>query len=120
MQKFFLILLCGVWLVGCSNQGDKDDFIDYIAAKEQIINNGAILIDVRTEEEYNEEHIEGAVLLPVDTITEETVHEIVKDLDTPIIVYCQSGNRSQQAAELLSNLGYREVYNLGAMSNWQE
>ncbi len=121
MKKLFVILLCCICLVGCSsNDSKEDDLISYMEAKEKIINNGAMLIDVRTEEEYNVGHIDGAILLPLDTIDEESVAQIIEDQKDPVIVYCKSGNRSHQAWEKLQELGYQEVYDLGAMSNWKE
>ncbi len=119
MRKYFLLtFLCLIWLVGCSNQDKK--VINYIQAKEQIINNGAILLDVRTKEEYDEGHINGALLLTLDSIDTNTIGEIVDSKDTPIIVYCRSGKRSHEALEKLNSLGYNHVYDLGAMSNWKE
>ena len=119
MRKFlFVILFCVVFLFGCSNQNDT--MVNYVQAKEQIINNGAILIDVRTQEEYDDGHIEGAVLLSLDTIDDASVSSVVDSKDTPIIVYCKSGKRSHEALEKLNSLGYQKVYDLGAMSNWRE
>lgn len=121
MKKFVIILICAICLGGCSSKEESNDnLITYIDAKEQIINHDAILVDVRTEEEYNQNHIEGAISLPVDMISEDSATEILSDKDTTIIVYCQSGNRSHQAMDLLKSLGYNNVYDLGAMSNWEE
>lgn len=119
MKKILLIILM-FFLVGCSNTENNDGVISYIEAKEKIINEGAILVDVRTEEEYNTNHISGAVLLTLDTIDEDTTADIVDSKDTPIIVYCQSGNRSSQALNKLESLGYTNVYDLGSISNWEE
>lgn len=119
-MKKLLILLLGVFLLsGCSSD-DNDGLITYMEAKEQIINHGAIMVDVRTEDEYNENHIDGAVLLTLDTINEEAVANIVESKDTPIIVYCKSGNRSSQALVMLKSLGYTEVYDFGSIDNWVE
>ncbi len=119
MRKYFLFLiLCFIFLVGCSNQNNS--VINYVQAKEQIINNGAVLIDVRTQEEYDEGHINGAILLTLDTISDSSVSEVVNSKDTPIIVYCRSGLRSHEALDKLNELGYKNVYDLGAMSNWKE
>ena len=118
MKKFLLIFLCFIFLVGCSNKNDYS--VNYVQAKEKIINEGAVLMDVRSQEEYDESHIDGSVLLPLDTIDANTVTSVVSDKSTPIIVYCKSGNLSAQAVEKLNDLGYQNVYDLGAMSNWRE
>lgn len=117
-----LLIVCSViifMLCGCSNSSDNG-LISYMDAKEKIINNNAILLDVRTIEEYNLEHIEGAILLDVNNINKEEVASVVSSFDTEIIVYCQSGNRSSQAKKLLEDLGYTNVYDLGAINNWKE
>ena len=121
-MKKLLVLLLGIFLlVGCSSSNDSDNgLIGYMDAKEMIINDGAILVDVRTEDEYNENHIDGAVLLTLDTISEDTVSNITTNKETPIIVYCRSGNRSSQAVTVLEDLGYTEVYDLGSIDNWKE
>lgn len=118
MKKFLIIILCFICLCGCSEKKD-DNLISYVEAKEKIINEEAVLVDVRTEDEYNEEHIEGALLLTLDTIDEKSTASVIESKETVIIVYCQSGNRSHQALEKLESLGYTEVYDLGSMSNWQ-
>lgn len=119
MKKFFVVIVCSFLLIGCSSE-TEDKSVSYLEAKEKIINEGAILIDVRTKEEYNTEHIDGAILLPVDSIDENSIKDIVSDKDDVIIVYCQSGNRSSKALDTLESLGYTEVYDLGAISNWEE
>ena len=123
MKKLLIITLCVFLLSGCGeakNTDSSDSSVNYMEAKEKIINDGAILLDVRTKEEYNEKHIDGASLLPLDKIDIDSISQIVSEKDTPIIVYCRSGNRSQQAREKLIALGYSKVYDLGAMSNWKE
>ena len=120
MKKLFFVILCLFFIVGCSNNNTDNGKISYMEAKEKIINEGAILVDVRNEPEYRQQHIEGAVLLSLGNITEDSVEEIVDSKDSIIIVYCQSGNRSNQAVGLLNELGYTNVYDLGAMSNWEE
>lgn len=123
MKKLLIITLCIFLLSGCGetkNTDSSDGSVNYMEAKEKIINDGAILLDVRTEEEYNEKHIDGASLLPLDEIDIDDISQLVSDKDTPIIVYCRSGNRSQQAREKLIALGYSKVYDLGAMNNWKE
>ncbi|QGU96854.1 rhodanese-like domain-containing protein [Clostridium bovifaecis] len=81
-------------------------------SKEEII-----LIDVRSKEEYESGHIEGAMLIPVDTIEIEAEKKL-KDKEVPIFVYCRSGNRSAIAANILASLEYKNVYDLGGINDW--
>lgn len=119
MKKLFVfVILC--LLVGCSSNEDNSGLISYMDAKEKIINEGAIVVDVRTEAEYNEKHIDGSVLLTLDAIDETSISNVIESKDTPIIVYCKSGNRSSQALTKLESLGYTEVYDLGSIDNWKE
>ena len=66
-------------------------------AKEMLDTREAIVLDVREQEEYDSGHIPGAVLLPVGTITKDAAATVIEDLDTVVLVYCRSGNRSKQA-----------------------
>ncbi len=77
-----------------------------------------ILLDVRTQEEYDEDHIPGAVLLPYDKIAEQAA-VVLPDKEKEIIVYCRSGRRSAIAAETLVKLGYMQVADFGGISRWQ-
>ena len=77
-----------------------------------------ILLDVRTEVEYKERHIPGSVLLPLDHL-KDGIGEVTKDKDAKIFIYCRSGNRSAQAAGILTQMGYRNVYDLGGIIDWK-
>ena len=76
--------------------------------------NGAILLDVRTPQEYREGHIPGSKNLPLQTI--DKVDSIVENKDTVLYVYCHSGARSRQAASLLQYMGYSNVTNIGGIT----
>lgn len=76
-----------------------------------------IILDVRTEEEYREGHIPGAIVIPNETISSEPLKEL-PDLDQEILVYCRSGNRSAQAAKKLIEAGYTQVYDFGGINDW--
>lgn len=87
-------------------------------AKEKIDSeNDVIILDVRTKEEYSEEHIAGAILMPYDSITNEKP-DLLPNLDAEILVYCRSGRRSAVAAESLVRLGYTNVYDFGGIIDW--
>lgn len=78
---------------------------------------GIILLDVRTMEEYQAGHIKDSMLIPVDTLKQEAEKQL-KDKKITIFVYCRSGNRSTTAAKILVDLGYKNVYNLGGITEW--
>lgn len=76
-----------------------------------------VILDVRTEEEYEEGHIPKAVLLSNETIGTEQPEEL-PDLNQKILVYCRSGNRSKQAASKLAQIGYTDVLEFGGILDW--
>lgn len=75
-----------------------------------------IIIDVRTVQEWNNGHLEGAILIPYQSINEE-IGSVTRDKSEKIYVYCRSGRRSQIAKEALEKLGYKDVVNLGSMES---
>lgn len=77
-----------------------------------------VIVDVRTEAEYDQGHIPGAILLPNETISTLVRPAILDDPEATILVYCRSGNRSAQAARKLVSLGYTNVYDFGGIINW--
>jgi len=84
----------------------------------EIISKGEefLILDVRTPDEFNEGHIEGAVLIPVDEL-ERRLDELPKD--KPIITYCRSGVRSRNAANILLENGFSKVYDMkGGIIEW--
>lgn len=76
-----------------------------------------IILDVRTLEEYNQGHIRNSVLIPNETITDKKPN-LLPDLNADILVYCRSGNRSEQAVRKLIALGYTKVYDFGGINDW--
>jgi phage shock protein E len=74
-----------------------------------------LLIDVRTPEEFASGHIEGAINIPVETLSQR-LNEVPKD--SALVVYCRTGNRSATAAQILVTAGYGPVYDLGGIQAW--
>ena len=87
-------------------------------AKEMMDTQEVVILDVREQHEYDSGHIPGAVLLPVGTITEDTAAAVIDDLDTVVLVYCRSGNRSKTASQAWADLGYTNVYEFGGINDW--
>lgn len=83
----------------------------------ELVAGGALLVDVRTPEEYAGGHIDGAVNIPLQEL-EQRVHELGPDKSRAIVVYCRSGNRSAQARRFLEGHGFTAVHDLGPMSAW--
>ena len=118
-----IILIAGVILL--LNKKDKNIknavTIKYVSMDEiiQIMNEneGYIILDVRTEEEFKEGHIPGAICIPNETIAGDVVN-ILPDKEQLILVYCRSGNRSKQAATKLQKLGYTNIVEFGGIVDW--
>ena len=88
-------------------------------AKERLLQNeNAILLDVRSPDEYREIHIPGSVLLPLGQIR-SGISNIAPDKDAEIIVYCLSGMRASQAVSQLAAMGYTNVSNMGGIRDWR-
>ena len=77
----------------------------------------AILLDVRTREEYASGHIEGSRNLPLDEI--DKVDSVIKDKNTPLYIHCLSGGRSARAAAYLKGKGYREGHDIGGIGSYR-
>jgi phage shock protein E len=80
---------------------------------QELVARGALLVDVRTPEEFSSGHMDGAVNLPLQSL--ETGQSPDVPLHQPVIVYCRSGRRSAKAARALRERGFQHVYDLGPM-----
>ena len=78
---------------------------------------GYIILDVRSREEYDEGHIPGANVISHEEIVEKA-EEALTDKDQLILVYCRSGRRSKIAAEALAELGYTNIKEFGGIIDW--
>ncbi len=79
---------------------------------------GAVLLDVRTVEEYGQGHIPGSISIPLSELSR--IPEYVSKTDTPLFVYCLSGARSSQAVQTLHSIGYSAVKSIGDISSYRE
>lgn len=137
MKKFLtaLVLIMTLLLSACTipNNNEKDDDMNnqennspitytMISAEEakRIMDTetGYVIVDARTDSEYADGHIPGAVLIPEYEVATKA-EGIIKNKDTKILVYCRSGRRSKIAAEELVKLGYTNVYEFGGIIDWK-
>lgn len=120
-----IIILIPLIFTSCSgiSHNDKRDNPNYKnispeEAKKKLQNEkDIILLDVRNPDEYAEKHIPNSILIPLDKLKMEATNKL-PNKDVPIIVYCRSGRRSATAANILIELGYKNVYDLGGIINW--
>lgn len=102
-----------------NNSGNSYESITQEEAKKIMDNESNIVIlDVRTQEEYNEGHIKNATLIPLAEIEGRAENEL-KDKSQIILVYCRSGNRSKQASQILADKGYTNIKEFGGITSWQ-
>lgn len=105
------------------NQSDIQQTVTYECISQEeahaLMEDGTdgIILDVRTQEEYDEKHILNAICIPNETIGTESPEEL-PDKKQLILVYCRSGNRSKQAAEKLAAMGYTNVKEFGGINTW--
>ena len=123
VKKLILILLALQLLTGCGQNKENTQEAAYmnITAEEakQIMDSeeGYIILDVRTQEEYDQGHIPGATKISHEEIAEKA-EEVLTDKDQLILVYCRSGRRSKIAAEALAELGYTNIKEFGGIIDW--
>ena len=92
--------------------------VDAETAKELMdTENDYVILDVRTQAEYDQGHIPGAILIPHDTVA-TAAEDALPDKGQLILVYCRSGNRSKQASQTLVDLGYTNVVEFGGINSW--
>ena len=130
MKKLWIILISLLALTACAAQPQEDPttqetekeavYLNITAQEAKAImdsQEGYIILDVRTQEEYEAGHIPGAILIPYDQI-EQKAGELLPDKDQLILVYCRSGRRSKIAAETLVALGYTNIQEFGGIIDW--
>ena len=122
-KRFLLVLLAFAFpfvCAGCSTSGSATyEQISGAEAKALMDSESEyIIIDARTQSEYDEGHIPGAILIPEYEIADRAEKELL-DKDQLILVYCRSGRRSKIAAEELVKLGYTNVKEFGGIIDWE-
>ena len=123
MKKLLFLILAVMLLTACAHTKENDQEAAYmnITAQEaktiMDTEEGYVILDTRTREEYDQGHIPGAIQISHDEITEKG-EEVLTDKDQLILVYCRSGRRSKIAAEALVELGYTNIKEFGGIIDW--
>ena len=124
MKRIFIAVSVALMLIplliGC-NGNNKSPYEQITPAEAKALmdsEEGYIILDVRTPEEFAERHIEGAILIP-DYEIGEKAESILTDKEQLILVYCRSGRRSKNAASELAKLGYTNIKEFGGINDWK-
>ena len=123
MKKLIFLFLAVMMLTACGQAAENNREAVYmnITAEEakQIMDTeeGYIILDTRAQEEYDEGHIPGAIVIPHDEIADRAEEELPQK-DQLLLVYCRSGRRSKIVAEALVELGYTNIKEFGGIIDW--
>ena len=120
MKKIIPFLMALLLLAGCGAQSEESTYRQINAEEAAAMmeeESSYIILDVRTAQEYSEEHIPGAINIPNETIGDQDIPEL-PDKEQLILVYCRSGNRSKQASAKLVKLGYTNIVEFGGINDW--
>ena len=132
MKKLFWIVLAALLLTACGQNREETKpteetpntqeavYMNITAQEAKEImdrEEGYVILDTRAQEEYDEGHIPGAILIPHDEILQKA-ESLLTDKDQLILVYCRSGRRSKLAAEDLQKLGYTNIKEFGGIIDW--
>ena len=123
MKNLCLISLIFILIItGCGSNSNKnfnsDGTISYMYAKELVINNGAILVDLDTKDVFDSSHIDGSISMPINNISEDSASKNFTDSNNIIIEYSSNGNNDEGISKL-KKLGYKNIYDLGKSDNWK-
>ncbi len=114
----FSATACGTGKSEPAGKGKYTSITQKEAKKRMDENSEAIILDVRTKDEYTEGHIKNAILVPNETISNVPPKEL-PDKNAEILVYCRSGRRSKEAAGKLAAMGYKKVLEFGGINSWK-
>ncbi len=116
-----VVLMLISLLVGCNDGNNKNVYEQITPDEAKALmdsEDGYIILDVRTPEEFADRHIEGAILI-TDYEIGEKAESILTDKEQLILVYCRSGRRSKNAANELATLGYTNIKEFGGINDWK-
>lgn len=123
MKKWIAILLCLVCFSGCGYTEENEQEAVYLNITAQEAKtlmereSDYIILDTRTQEEYDQGHIPGAILIPHDRI-EARAAQLLPEKDQLLLIYCRTGRRSKLAAQALVELGYTNIREFGGITQW--
>lgn len=120
MKKLISTLMTALMLLtGCAANAAFKQISQEEAMALMKSESGFILLDVRTQEEFAQGHIPGAVCVPNESISVDKEIPELPDKEQMILIYCRSGRRSKLAAQKLCDSGYTNIIEFGGINTWQ-
>lgn len=120
MKKFIstVALILSVFVILTVVYGNKSSHLEQDEAKKIIAENpNVIILDVRTQDEYEKKHIPNAVLVPIENLRKGDFSAL-PDKNKMILIYCWTGRRAEDSAKILADNGYKNVYDFGGLVDW--
>ena len=116
-MKRLVLIICAALLIGGCGEATYSHLTHDEARAMLASNPQAILLDVRTPEEFEKRHITGAILLPIEDLRDGDFSKL-PDKNATIIIYCWTGRRAEDSAQILVEAGYTHVYEMGGIVDW--
>ena len=117
LSAFALMIFIVSMFTGCGEKATYKHVTFDQAQKVLADNSDGIIVDVRTVDEYEKKHIPHAVNIPLENLREGKFEQI-PDKNQTLLLYCWTGRRAQDAAQLLADKGYKNVYEMGGIVDW--
>ena len=111
------IALCALLFAGCGGTAYKHLTHDE-AIKMVRENPDAVILDVRAQDEYEKKHVTGAILIPIDDLRNGDFSKL-PDKNATILIYCWTGRRAEDSAQILVDNGYKNIYEFGGIADWK-
>ena len=107
-----LITIALLMLAGCNQSATNNDNVSIESQAWALIEQGATIIDVRSQQEYDQGHLHNSVLMPYDQVADK-IASLSLNKDQPIVLYCHSGNRAGKSEATLREMGFSNIFNGG-------
>lgn len=120
MSRIFKIVAVAIFFAvfsGCGVGNEPRNMSADAAAEFMATEKNYLIVDVRSQAEYDKRHIPGAVLVPVDDLRAGNFSAL-PDKNKTLLIYCWTGRRAGDAASILAKAGYKNVYNFGGLVDW--
>lgn len=118
IRNVLLIVLSAILIGGCGVEKATYKHVTFDQAQKVLADNpDGIIVDVRTVDEYEKKHIPHAVNIPLENLREGKFEQI-PDKNQTLLLYCWTGRRAQDAAQVLVDKGYKKVYEMGGIVDW--